>query len=122
MIKRTSSGLDLYIRLTISELVQTDLPEPVVPAISTWGSFPISPTMQCPPMSLPTAKATEDLWFTKAGDSTTSRIRTEETCRLGTSMPTTDILSGMGAMRTPDAPSASAMSSARFVILLSFTP
>ena len=42
----------------IRELVHTDLPEPVVPAISRCGSFAILPTMQFPPMSLPTAKAT----------------------------------------------------------------
>ena len=82
----------------------------------------MSPTMQLPPMSLPTAKATGDLCSVKVRDSTTSRMRTGVTARLGTSMPTTEILLGMGAMRTPLAPSASAMSSARLVILDSFTP
>ena len=47
---------------------------------------------------------------------------TTDTIRFGTSMPTTEILSGMAAMRTPDAPSASAMSSARFVTFESLTP
>ena len=55
-------------------------------------------------------------------DSMTSRIRTAVTVRLGTSMPTADILLGTGAMRTPLAPSARAISSWRFVILLSLTP
>ena len=41
---------------------------------------------------------------------------------LGTSMPTMEILSGMGAMRTPVAPKARAISSARLVSLLSRTP
>ena len=40
----------------------------------------------------------------------------------GTSMPTVDILSGIGAMRTLTTPRASAISPARFVSLLSFTP
>ena len=106
----------------ISELVHTDLPEPVVPAISTWGSFSMSPMTLRPPMSRPRAKAVPDLWSVNSRDSITSRISTGVTCLLGTSMPTTEILSGMGAMRTPEAPRARAMSSARLVILLSLTP
>ena len=104
------------------ELVHTDLPEPVVPAMSTWGSFSMLPTMFCPPMSRPRAKAVLDLCSTNSRDSMTSRISTGVTCLLGTSMPTTEILSGMGAIRTPVAPRARAMSSARLVILESFTP
>ena len=86
------------------ELVHTDLPEPVVPAMSTWGSLAMSPTMSLFPMSRPTAKATEDLCWVKARDSMTSRISTGETVLLGTSMPTTEIFSGMGAMRTAAGP------------------
>ena len=44
------------------ELVQTDLPEPVVPAISRWGSLAMLPTIQLPPMSFPRAKATLESW------------------------------------------------------------
>ena len=106
----------------IRELVHTDLPEPVVPAMSTWGSLAMSPTISLLPMSRPTAKATGDRCPAKARDSITSRMSTGLTVRLGTSMPTTEILSGMGAMRTPLAPRARAMSSARLVTLLSFTP
>jgi len=122
MMNRTSSGVDLYSRDTIRELVHTDLPEPVVPAISTWGSRSMSPTMFRPPMSRPRAKATLDLCSVNSRDSITSRISTGVTCLLGTSMPTTEILSGMGAIRTPEAPRARAMSSARLVILDSLTP
>ena len=103
-------------------MVHTDLPEPVVPAMSTWGRVPMSPMTFRPPMSRPRAKATLDLWEAKSRDSITSRMSTGVTCLLGTSMPTTEILSGMGAMRTPVAPRARAMSSARFVILESLTP
>ena len=106
----------------MSEFMQTDLPEPVVPAISICGSFPMSPMMRLPPMSLPTAKEMRDLLLRNSGESITSRASTTETARFGTSMPTTEILSGMAAIRTPDAPSESAMSSARFVTLESFTP
>src|SRR5574344_1133892 len=95
MMNRTSSGVDLYSRLTIRELVQTDLPEPVVPAISTWGSLAMSPMMRLPPMSLPTAKATLALCPVNSRDSMTSRMRTGVTARLGTSMPTADILPGL---------------------------
>ena len=108
--------------LMMSEFVQTDLPEPVVPAMSTCGSFEMSPTIALPPMSLPTAKATRERCSVNVRDSITSRMRTVVTVRFGTSIPTTEILFGIGAMRTPLAPSARAMSSERFVILLSFTP
>ena len=47
---------------------------------------------------------------------------TGDTSLLGTSMPTMEIWSGMGAMRTPEAPRARAMSSARLVSLFSRTP
>ena len=80
------------------------------------------PTILLPPMSLPTAKATGDGWRVNSRDSMTSRMRTAVTVRLGTSMPTTEILLGTGATRTPLAPSASAISSDRLVILLSLTP
>ena len=104
------------------ELVHTDLPEPVVPAMSRWGSFAMLPTIQLPPMSLPTAKDTLEVLSRKARESMTSWIYTGETSLLGTSMPTMEILSGMGAMRTPWAPRARAMSSDRLVSLFSRTP
>ena len=104
------------------ELVHTDLPEPVVPAMSRWGSLAMLPTMQLPAMSLPTAKATLEVWSRKALESMTSWMWTGLTSLLGTSMPTVAILSGMGAMRTPVAPRARAMSSERLVSLLSRTP
>ena len=106
----------------ISEFMHTDLPEPVVPAMSRCGSLPMSPMMRLPPMSLPTAKETFDLLFSNSGESITSRASTVETTRFGTSMPTTEIFSGIAAIRTPDAPSAKAISSARFVTFESFTP
>ena len=122
MIKRTSSGVDLYSRLMMRELVHTDLPEPVVPAISTWGSFSILPMIFRPPMSRPKAKAVLEGCSIKSRDSITSRISTGVTVLLGTSIPTTEILLGTAAIRTPLAPSAKAMSSCKLVILESFTP
>ena len=102
--------------------MQTDLPEPVVPAISRCGSFEMLPTMQLPPMSLPRAKLSFDLAPEKFVESRISRRKTVLTVLFGTSMPTVEILSGIGAMRTFTTPSDSARSPARFVIRASFTP
>ena len=41
-------------------LMQTDLPEPVAPAISTWGIFAISAMTGAPEMPLPSATAVGD--------------------------------------------------------------
>ena len=102
--------------------MQTDLPEPVVPAMSRWGSLPMSPTMLMPPISLPTAKESRDLARLNTPEPMTSRAYTVDTSLLGTSMPTTEILSGIAEIRTPDAPRLRAISSAKPVILDSFTP
>ena len=67
MMRRTSSGLDLYSRERIRQFMQTDLPLPVVPAISRWGSLAMSPTMGSPPMSLPMAKVRLLLFSRKVG-------------------------------------------------------
>ena len=106
----------------MSEFVQTDLPEPVVPATRTCGKCETSPMIRLPLISSPTANAVVDLCPTNSSDSSSVRMDTGLTVRFGTSMPTTDCLSGMGAMRTPTAPSANAISSCRFVILESLTP
>ena len=84
----------------MSEFMHTDLPEPVVPAMSMCGSLAILPMMQLPPMSLPTANESLDLALRNAGESIISRRHTALTILFGTSMPTVEILSGIGAMRT----------------------
>ena len=104
------------------EFMHTDLPEPVVPAMSIWGSLAILPTMHSPPISLPRAKLSLDLALTNLGDSIMSRRYTVLTILLGTSIPTVEILSGMGAIRTLMTPRARARSPARFVTRDSFTP
>ena len=104
------------------EFMHTDLPEPVVPAISIWGILAMLPTMQLPPMSLPTEKEDFPLARANSGESMTSRRDTVVTVRLGTSMPTMEILPGTAAIRTPEAPRLRAMSSAQEVSLLSRTP
>ena len=47
----------------ISVLIQTDLPEPVAPAINRWGIFAISDTTTFPLISFPVANASLEGWF-----------------------------------------------------------
>ena len=103
------------------ELMHTDLPDPVVPAMSRCGIFAISMTWLSPVMSLPSAtdRLLSDCWNSLLAS--TSRSATIWTFLFGTSMPTATF-SGMGAMRTEDAPSASAMSSDSAVSLENFVP
>ncbi len=106
----------------IMELMQTDLPLPVAPAIRTWGILAMSPTATPPVMSFPRAMVRGLAAFWKVGESSISRMLTMATILLGTSMPMAG-LPGMGAsIRTPVAERLRAMSSASPVTLLIFTP
>ncbi len=60
MIRRTCSGCALYRRLRTIALIATDLPEPVVPAISRCGMRDRSATTDLPEMSLPSASVSGD--------------------------------------------------------------
>ena len=104
------------------EFTQTDLPEPVVPAMRTWGIFAMLPTMTFPAMSLPMATESFDLEARNLSESIRSPNHTVARSRFGTSTPTVEILSGMGAMRTLSTPRDRAMSLPRFSIFESFTP
>jgi hypothetical protein len=53
MIILTSSGVDLYRIDMISELIITDLPDPVEPAINACGIESSAATLMRPLMSLP---------------------------------------------------------------------
>ena len=122
MISFTSLGSDLYKILMISVLIQTDLPEPVAPAIRRCGILAISVTMTLPPISLPTANATGLFAFSNASPSRSSLKCTELGFSFGTSIPTAD-LPGIGAsIRMLGAARLSFRSSARLVILLTRTP
>ena len=106
----------------IMELTHTDLPEPVVPAMSRWGMEEMSPTATLPAMSLPRAMDRGLFAARNSSESMISRMQTESVFRLGTSMPTAGLL-GIGAsMRTPAVARFRAMSSERPVILEIFTP
>ena len=52
-----AAGVALYKILIIIEFVNTDFPEPVVPATSNMWHFAISATTTLPAISLPAAKA-----------------------------------------------------------------
>ena len=82
----------------------------------------MSPTMQRPPLSLPTPKASREGFLRASWLSSTSRRGTTSTVSLGISMPTA-ALPGMGAsMRMLGAAKLSAMSSASAVMRLTLMP
>ena len=102
--------------LVIIELMQTDLPMPVAPAISRWGILAMSKIIGAPPTSLPRQTVRRLLASLKLLSSISSRSATVETTLFGTSMPTA-ALPGMGAsMRMPEVASDSEMSSTRLAI------
>ena len=108
--------------LMMIELMQTDLPLPVEPAISRWGILVRSATCTLPAMSLPSGIKIGLLLPRKACELRMLYMLTALACLLGTSMPTA-ALPGIGAsMRTPAAARLRAMSSARPVIRLILTP
>ena len=121
-IIRTSSGVVLYRILIKIEFVNTDLPEPVVPAISICGIFAISATTTRPAISLPAGKASLDLCSLSSLDISNSFRYTVSLLSLGISIPTA-ALPGIGAsIRISAAAILSLISSAKPVILLTFVP
>ena len=118
----TSSGLPLYRRLSRMELTQTDLPEPVVPAMSRCGIFARSVATMLPEMSRPSTTVSLLFSCLNSLESISSRMVTMPITLFGTSIPIA-ALPGIGAsILTPSAARFSAISSERFVILLIFTP
>ena len=122
MISFTSSGVALYKILMINVLIQTDLPEPVAPAIKRCGILEISDTITCPARFFPTANAIFDLACANSWFSISSLNITIWFVLFGTSIPIAD-LPGIGAsIRISAAARFNLISSARFTILLTFTP
>ena len=74
MRKRTSSGEARSSMETIIEFTATDLPDPVVPAMSRWGIFARSAMYGMPSMSLPRhiASLLCDFWKTSCSASSRS--------------------------------------------------
>lgn len=103
-------------------LMQTLLPDPVEPAISTWGILPMSPMTFSPDRVLPRAKVKGLLLLINCGVSMISRRPTISENSLGTSIPTA-ALPGIGAsMRISEVARLRAKSLDRLTNLLTLTP
>ena len=112
----------MYSRLISIELTQTDLPEPVEPAMSRCGILLRSQSTLLPSISLPRATVREPFASANSCEPNISLIRTICLFLLGISMPTA-AFPGIGASILMDcAASLRAMSSERFLILLILTP
>ena len=101
--------------------MQTDLPEPVVPAINKWGIEARSPTIGIPEMFLP--KAIGNL-ISRLAKSVFERISLKYTfsrVELGSSIPIV-LLPGMVAIRADSELVFRAISSERLMIFETLTP
>ncbi len=102
-------------------LIATDLPEPVVPAISRCGILARLATTGSPPMSLPSASGSR-MWLSpKSRAARISRSTTFSRCAFGSSMPMTE-RPGTVETRADSADIERAMSSARPMTRLAFSP
>ena len=102
--------------------IQTDLPEPVAPAINKWGIVARSATILLPLISLPSPILIFNFEELNSSDCIISLSLIVETTSFGTSIPTRDF-PGIGAsILIPLVARANAISSERFKILLTLTP
>ena len=88
MMNFTVSGELVARMLLMMALTHTDLPEPVVPAISRCGICVKSAEIGRPSTDMPSAIASGDLIFRKLSDSIISRRLTSAAFGFGTSTPT----------------------------------
>ena len=102
-------------------LSATDLPEPVVPAISRWGILARSAITGSPPMVLPSASVSGARDFSYSALANSSRRYTVSRCWLGSSMPMT-LRPGITAMRAATALIERATSSESEITREDFTP
>ena len=86
-IRRKSFGENLYKILASNVLINTDLPEPVVPATNRWGVLLKSITSIFPDISLPIHIGIFDEVFLKFSSLKSSFIVTASRCSFGTSTP-----------------------------------
>ncbi len=99
----------------------TDLPEPVVPATSRCGMRARSTMTLSPPMVLPSAIASRCFESSKSSEAISSRRNTVSRRSFGSSMPMT-LRPCTTATRAETADMERAMSSARPITRLDFTP
>ncbi len=119
---RRVRGVCRYTRLVMIVLTQTDLPEPVAPAISRCGIFARSAMTGFPSRSLPSAIGSAARADLKSGCSISSRNPTISGVGFGTSTPTAP-RPGMGAtIRIDGARMARARSFDRLANWRTFTP
>ena len=86
-INRKSFGENLYNMLASNVFINTDLPEPVVPATNKWGVLLKSITSIFPDISLPIQMGIFDEVFLKFSLLKSSLIVTVSLSSLGTSTP-----------------------------------
>ena len=102
-------------------LIQTDFPEPVVPAISRWGIEDKSPTIGTPEILFPRAIGNLISLFLKSGLVKISLKYTFSLELLGSSIPTV-LLPGIVAILADSELVFLAISSDKLIILETFTP
>ena len=78
------------------ELIHTDLPEPVAPAIIPWGIFLRSSVTGFPVKPSPRTASNGDVEFINSSVPITSEMRTGLVFRFGISIPI-ELLPGIGA-------------------------
>ena len=103
-------------------LIATDLPEPVVPAISACGIFAKSATTGSPAISLPSDKVSGDLELSYFSERSISLKNTISRCSLGISIPIVGRPGITSTTRTERTDNARAKSVDKFVTLLAFVP
>ena len=103
-------------------LMHTVLPEPVEPAINTWGIFVKSVTIGLPVTSLPKTIGISAFASAQDLDSIMSRIQTAWAIRLGTSMPTVPFPGTGARIRTDKALNPKAIFLSKLTIFSTRTP
>ena len=102
-------------------LIQTDFPDPVVPAINKCGIEAKSPTIGIPEILFPKAIGNFISFFLKSGLLSISLRYTFSLKEFGNSIPIV-FLPGIVAIRADSELVFLAISSERFIILETFTP
>ncbi len=122
MIILTSFADALYNTLAIKALIQTDLPEPVVPAISTCGILARSATTVSPEISLPRTSVNGELDDSNSLEEMPSINLTISRFSLGNSIPMYDFPGIFSTTRTLIIDMPLARSLAKPTIVAAFTP
>ena len=115
------SGVCLYNKDKIIVLIQTDLPDPVVPAISKWGIEVKSPTIGKPEILFPSAIGSLISFFKKLVLEIISLKKTFSLEELGSSIPIV-LLPGIVAILADSELVFLAISSDKLIILETFIP